>query len=53
MTMAVAYVVTRRGDVAASIGVLDTLVKIAAFYIHERLWLRVAYGRVRPPDYQI
>lgn len=53
MTVAVAWAVTRRADVAASIGLADTVVKLGAYYAHERLWLRVRFGRVRPAEYEI
>lgn len=53
ITVLIAWIVTRRVDVAASIGVLDTVLKIGAYYAHERLWLRIPLGRQRPPEYQI
>ena len=53
VTVAVAWVVTGRADVAASVGILDTVLKVAAYYVHERLWARSAFGRPKPPDYQI
>jgi uncharacterized membrane protein len=40
-------------DLAARIGVLDTVIKIGAFYIHERLWNRIGLGKQKPPEYQI
>ena len=50
ITVVVAWIVTRRIGVAASVGFADTLVKVGAYYIHERLWLRVPFGQ---PDYEI
>jgi len=32
---------------------LDTAVKIGAFYFHERLWNHLRFGRAEPPEYQI
>lgn len=49
----VAWAITRRLDVAAAIGVGDALLKLGLFYAHERVWTRVRYGRVSPPDYEI
>ncbi len=46
MTVAAAWVITGRADVAATIGLADTAVKVAAYYVHERLWLRVRFGRL-------
>ena len=53
MTVAVAWVVTRRADFAASIGLVDTALKIVAYYVHERVWLRIRFGRVQPAEYEI
>jgi uncharacterized membrane protein len=53
VTFFVAWVLTARVELAAQIGLLDTLVKIAAFYVHERLWNHVNFGRKKPPEYHI
>ncbi len=50
ITVGVAWVVTRRIGIAASVGFADTLVKVGAYYVHERLWLRVRFGQ---PEYEI
>jgi uncharacterized membrane protein len=41
LTMFAAYVVTGSLGVATSMGLLDSAVKLFAFYGHERLWNRV------------
>jgi uncharacterized membrane protein len=51
--MSVVLVVTRKIELAASIGLADTLIKLGAYYAHERCWLKVPFGRPRPPEYQI
>ena len=53
VTFAVAFVLLRSIEMAAKIGLLDTLVKIGAFYFHERLWNRLSFGKKKPPEYQI
>ena len=53
VTFVVAWLMTRRFDLAAQIGLLDTAVKLAAFYLHERIWMRIGFGRLKPPEYQI
>ena len=51
LTAAIAWILTRRLDLAAAIGFFDTVVKIAAYYVHERAWLRVGFGKTAPgPD---
>ncbi len=53
VTFVVVLVMTRKLELAAGIGVLDTVLKIGAFYFHERLWHRISFGKIKPPDYQI
>ncbi|MHC4431290.1 MAG: DUF2061 domain-containing protein [Planctomycetota bacterium] len=53
VTFAVAWVLTGSLELAAQIGVLDTAVKIGAFYAHERMWNRLSFGKQKPPEYQI
>ena len=53
VTFAVAWIMTGKLELAAQIGLLDTAIKVGAFYAHERLWMKVSYGRLKPPDYQI
>ena len=53
VTILVAWIVTGRPTLSLSIGVLDSVVKIGAFYAHERIWNRVSFGQLKPPEYQI
>jgi adenylylsulfate kinase len=53
VTFFVALAVTRKFEVAVSIGLADTVIKLAAYYVHERAWLKVGFGRIKPSDYQI
>ena len=53
VTASVAWAVTGRLGLAASIGLADTVMKLGAYYVHERAWLKVRYGRLHPPEYQI
>lgn len=53
ITASVAWAVTGRLRFAASIGVVDAVLKLGAYYMHERAWNRISYGRVRSPEYQI
>jgi uncharacterized membrane protein len=53
VTFAVAFFITRELELAAKVGVLDTVVKIAAFYFHERLWHNIRFGKLKPPEYEI
>lgn len=54
ITAGVAYFITGEATFAIEIGLLDTSIKFLTYYGHERLWLRINFGRdKRPKDYQI
>jgi len=48
-----ALIVTGEIKVAVEIGLIDTIAKLAVYYLHERLWNRLKYGEVKPPEYTI
>ena len=39
--------------VSLGVGALDMLSKIALYFLHERLWNYISYGRPKPPEYEI
>lgn len=45
ITAAVAYLFTGKAVFALSIGFADSLLKIFAYYLHERTWMTIDYGR--------
>lgn len=54
-TMVVAYIVTGNLTAAASIGLVEVVTKMVLYYLHERAWVHLPFGRevVKPPDYEI
>ncbi len=34
-------------------GVLDCFAKLALYFLHERIWDRIPFGRPKPPEYEI
>jgi len=54
-TMIVSYFVTGNIIMAASIGSIEVLTKIAIYYCHERVWDRLSFGKIKPTkdDYNI
>jgi uncharacterized membrane protein len=52
-TALIALAVTRQASAATAIGMADLVVKIGAFYVHERIWERISFGRAKPPEYEI
>jgi uncharacterized membrane protein len=53
ITGTVTYFLTGRLDFAVTVGLADTLVKFFVYYVHERMWARISYGKVRPLEYEI
>lgn len=57
ITACVAYLFTDDGAFAVKIGVADSMLKLLIYYLHERAWTRVSFGRraalaTRPADPQ-
>ena len=52
-TAALVYFFTGSPKVSIGAGVLDSLVKIVLFFLHERVWQRIPYGRSKSPEYEI
>lgn len=53
VTGVVAYLVTGRLYFAVTVGLGDSFVKFFTYYLHERMWSKIRFGQVRPPEYQI
>lgn len=53
ITFSVAWLLTGKLHLAVEIGVIDTLIKLAVYYSHERLWNQIDFGKQKPPEYQI
>jgi len=53
ITSGVAWAVTHEWRFAATIGLLDLVIKLGLFYLHERAWERVSFGRTMKADYEI
>ena len=54
-TMVISYLITGHVKVALSIGGIEVFTKMALYYVHERFWNVISFGR-RPdidPDYMI
>jgi uncharacterized membrane protein len=47
------YVVTGKLKLAFSIGFVELFTKIGLYYLHERAWNRITFGRTKPDDYSI
>ena len=49
-TFLVAYLVTGKIGLAASIGGIEVFTKMFLYYWHERIWTNVKYGKEKPQD---
>jgi len=52
-TACIVWLVSGEISLAVGVGILDTIFKIAAYFFHERIWLKIPYGKVKPPEYEI
>jgi uncharacterized membrane protein len=53
ITACVALAMTHQLLFAAKIGLIDTTVKLLLYFLHERAWNKLKYGRVAAPDYEL
>ena len=47
------YVLTGRGTLSLIGSALDIVLKIGAYFVHERIWNHITFGRAKPPEYEI
>lgn len=54
ITSLLVFLLTGKGEFAATIGLADTSIKFFIYFGHERLWNRIPYGREQQqPEYII
>jgi uncharacterized membrane protein len=53
ITGSVALAMTHQLAFAAKIGLIDTTVKLLVYFLHERAWNKINFGRVPAPDYEV
>ena len=53
-TFVVSYIITGKAVVALSISGVEVFTKIGLFYLHERIWNKLKFGRKKfEPEYEI
>ena len=54
-TALIFYVLTGKGSLSVGAGVLDMVLKIGVYFIHERIWNHINFGRStkEAPEYEI
>ena len=38
---------------SAGAGILDSVIKVGLYFLHERIWLHIKFGKPVPPEYEI
>jgi uncharacterized membrane protein len=49
----IVFIFSGDAKVSVGVGLLDVVLKMALYYIHERIWNHITFGRQRPPEYEI
>ena len=52
-TAAIFYFLSRDLKLSLGAGIADSLVKFGLYFLHERLWNHIDFGRQKPPEYEI
>ena len=55
-TALIFYVLTGRGTLSFEAGALDMVLKIGVYFVHERVWNHINFGRTtstKAPEYEI
>jgi len=52
-TALIVFILSGKPGLSVGTGALDMVTKIGLYYLHERLWERIPFGRPKPPEYEI
>lgn len=52
-TAALFFVMSGDWKLSAGAGVADSIVKLGLYFLHERVWNHINFGRPKPPEYEI
>ncbi|MEZ5351370.1 MAG: DUF2061 domain-containing protein [Bryobacteraceae bacterium] len=52
-TAGLVYLFTGSAKVSIGAGLLDSIVKIVLYFLHERIWNSIPFGRPKAPEYEI
>jgi uncharacterized membrane protein len=52
-TALIFFLLTGKPALAMGAGGLDMVVKLALYFVHERIWNHIGFGRAKPPEYEI
>ena len=49
VTASIVFIITQEAALSVSVGIIDSLVKVFAYYFHERLWTVITIGKIVHP----
>ena len=52
-TSVIFYILSGNLTLSLGAGALDSVVKLGIYFLHERIWNHIDYGRPKAPDYEI
>jgi uncharacterized membrane protein len=52
-TALIVFIFSGNMPLSAGVGAIDMVLKIALYFLHERIWNYIPYGRPKPPEYEI
>jgi uncharacterized membrane protein len=52
-TALVVLILSGNLKISLGVGALDMLLKVGLYFVHERLWNHIPYGRPKRPEYEI
>jgi uncharacterized membrane protein len=52
-TAMIVYLLSHKPLLSLGTGILDMVTKIGLYYLHERIWERIHFGRPKAPEYEI
>ena len=52
-TACIFFVISGKLSLSLGAGALDMLAKLGLYFLHERLWNHIDFGRPKPPEYEI
>ncbi len=49
-TIVISWLITKEVKLALSIGFVEVFTKIFLYYVHERVWTRISFGRIKTKE---
>ena len=53
VTAIIVLTLTGKVGISAGVGLLDMVAKIGLYFLHERIWNHISFGRPKRPEYEI